>query len=672
METCIYNKRMKKQILKTFFGALFFLPTFFMLPSFAQAAAPVINQIANTSSATGVAYTVNPTLSSGANVSWRKEYGPDDMTVDKNTGAVSWNIPANLPREAFHLGVRATNSEGSVYITWILKVGGGNFVYVDGNAVNDNGDGTVSNPKKYISSGINLMASGDTLIIKDGTYTGNSNMITNIGYGFMAPSGSPGIYTTVMAEHPGGVLIDAQHARAPIYGNGNQVSRDGNPPGGANVSYIAFKGLIATNPLDLGSSEGSITFNHVHHIKIVDCGAYEADDYTTPISVSRSEYVLVEGCYVWGNGRMKIVFYLTDYSIMRRNVARHDRSITIWPTGIFDVYASQHTRIQNNIAIDSDQFDFYGHSDAVGAFVDQSGGGNNEIWATRIDNSFWNNIALNVHNRFTLTQRNDSSDPVSFNNSIGWDMNAIANNSADGLGSAIIESSDKLNINQSTFGHWRSPHYVMSQSSGTATPLGISGYDQTQNITNSIFYDFKDYNNGVTGLFESIENAAYNNVFGPSPVNIKNSTVTNTIVTNPTTDCLKYLPRIEAGCALQTAGQTGARVGANILYMRGKSGTMFGDTDYDTEGTAPMWPFPHEDLIKTKMASYSYTGSKYTGGTGTITGARGFAAGTSLDGSPQTLTKYIWEYLGNPIPADIYGTSSDTTPPAAPTGLTVS
>jgi MYXO-CTERM domain-containing protein len=45
---------------------------------------------------------------------------------------------------------------------------------------------------------------------------------------------------------------------------------------------------------------------------------------------------------------------------------------------------------------------------------------------------------------------------------------------------------------------------------------------------------------------------------------------------------------------------------------------------------------------------------------GGAAGARGFCAGTSQDGTPQTLTKYIWEYLGNPIPAEIYGCANIT------------
>jgi len=81
------------------------------------------------------------------------------------------------------------------------------------------------------------------------------------------------------------------------------------------------------------------------------------------------------------------------------------------------------------------------------------------------------------------------------------------------------------------------------------------------------------------------------------------------------------------------------------MKMVGAPGTLWGDPGYDVEQSTSMWPFPYENSIKAKMAAYSATG---------ISGQRGFCAGNSLDGSPQTLTKYIWEYLGNQIPPNIY------------------
>jgi hypothetical protein len=229
------------------------------------------------------------------------------------------------------------------------------------------------------------------------------------------------------------------------------------------------------------------------------------------------------------------------------------------------------------------------------------------------------------------------SDPVKFYNNIGWGMNAIPEGFRDNAAAPIILSPDHMDINQSTFGDWRSPHAPLVKSSGTTTPVTVSGWASTQNITNSIFFNIRDYNDTAAGLFDAIENVAYNNIYRTGPINIKLSSVRNTITRDPTVACLKYLPRIEPGCALQTAGLSGARVGANIMYVRGKSGTLWGEQGYDAEGTTPVWPFAHEELIKGKMGAYSYDNGK-------LTGARGFCA------LGQTLTNYIWGYLGNTVP----------------------
>jgi hypothetical protein len=347
---------------------------------------------------------------------------------------------------------------------------------------------------------------------------------------------------------------------------------------------------------------------------------------------------------------------------MRRNVARSDFTDATMPFGMYDIYAGQHTRMQNNIAIDSDQPSAYTNYETMaGAFVDQNGGANGTAWANHLDNIYYNNIALNLYLSFTTTQNTENSDPVKFYNNIGWALSAPGGTgSGASAGFPLIWSPDNLVMNQNTFGRWRSPLYDLWKSGNTGISLGVTGWEPgsgtfSQTITNSIFYDMKDKDNSGMGIFDNIEVANYNNIYGAGAINVYNSTVTNTITTDPTTTCLKYPPRIEPGCALQSAGLSGARVGANILYMRGRSGTLFGETGFDTERMTPMWPFPHESLIKSKMQAYSAHG---------VNGNRGFASSTatSLDGSAQTLSKYIWEYLGNPMPSDIYGPPDTTSP----------
>jgi hypothetical protein len=82
-------------------------------------------------------------------------------------------------------------------------------------------------------------------------------------------------------------------------------------------------------------------------------------------------------------------------------------------------------------------------------------------------------------------------------------------------------------------------------------------------------------------------------------------------------------------------------VGATIEHRYGSSGLRYGAAGFDTLTDVPLWPWPNEDRIKREMCAST---------------TRGFCStGKRLDGSnPITLTSYVWETLGNPIPAGIY------------------
>ena len=90
----------------------------------------------------------------------------------------------------------------------------------------------------------------------------------------------------------------------------------------------------------------------------------------------------------------------------------------------------------------------------------------------------------------------------------------------------------------------------------------------------------------------------------------------------------------------------------------GLSGKLYGETGWDTLTSDALWPFPNEDQIKTDVAAFSMDADEAYAGSPAMVGARGFA--TAGD---QTLTKYIWEYLGNTIPSSIYDSSSSISIP---------
>jgi hypothetical protein len=590
-----------------------------LLATQAGAAVPVIDQIADASSDVNTTYTATPSLSAGTGVTWTKLYGHDDLTVNSSTGAISWAIPAGFPREAYYIGLKACNSDGCGTMTYILKVGGGNYIYVG-----------PSDTYTTISAATAAAASGDTIVVRAGTYSGASNKMEGLGAarGTLPPSGSSGVYTTVMADSPGSVTLNGGTSNDMISIKGNYDDRSDDTPGSYNASYIAFKGFIVTGS-NVAGGNGCVFVNHAQYIKFTHMLAYEAPDDTAPFSTMRSNYILYENCAGWGKGRMIFVFYYCDHVIMRRCVGRHDYSLATNPVGTFDHYSSNNGRSQNVIAVDSVISNDANRTGVVGEFVNQAGSSS----AALLDNIYYNSIALNVEGAFTLTQANTGDTPL-FDNCIGWGIKAKKAVLTDAGAQQQVGGSDDITISQCTFGDFSSPD--------AATTFGMSfnGWNGTDSITNSIIYKLRDYT-GNCGVFYDYETASYCNIYDTGTVVVHGSDPrSNTITTNPLSNGLVYLPRIEAGSALATGGSGGARVGADLTYMRGKSGTLWGETGYDTVmnglggPTVYMWPFPMEDLIKTQMCAYNVNG---------VTGNRGFCAGNSRDGSSQTLTKYIWE-----------------------------
>ena len=100
---------------------------------------------------------------------------------------------------------------------------------------------------------------------------------------------------------------------------------------------------------------------------------------------------------------------------------------------------------------------------------------------------------------------------------------------------------------------------------------------------------------------------------------------------NPAVSGLTWLPRIEPGSLLSTAGAGGGQVGATVLQRLGESGTLWGEPGYDLATTQPLWPWPNEAAIRQAMCIDAGV-------------ATGFCAAPSI-------TRYVWEALGTPMPA---------------------
>jgi hypothetical protein len=612
------------------------------------AAVPVITQISDASSAVNTTYTASPSATNSP-IIWYKLYGHDDLTVNSSTGAISWAIPSGFPREAYYVGVKACNADGCGTMTYILKVGGGNYRYV--------GSGQTYST---ISAATAAASSGDTIVVKAMTSSSTDNQMANDGSsrGTLPPSGSSGVYTTVMAEYPGAVTLSGGTTNSMIRATGNAGTRNPDNLGTFNVSYIAFKGFIVTGG-NATYALAPIMINHCSHIKITHILAYDAPGDASPIAIMRGTYNLVENCATWGKHRMGILFYIEDYGVMRRSVHRFDYSDATNPMVGFDAYATNYFRGQNLIDVDSVKKMDDATYDASALCLSVGGYGTGLI-----DNKISEAVVLNHEGRAINSSPNPGGEygPIVFSNVVAYDLKAKDFNS-EGIGNPII-STDTVAMSNLTLGKWASPDGPIPHINDTFIPYAPMINDAYQRLTidHSIMFNFKDYGGATIehtmyGM-EAVNNVDIYQAWSISPIIAgggSQTTITGTSATyDPTTNGLLYLPRIEAASTLKTAGASSTQIGATVMYMRGKSGTLWGETGYDTLTSVPMWPFPMEDLIKTKMCAYASNG---------VTGNRGFCLHDGLDGVHDTLTTYIWEYLGNQIPAEIYGAAEDVTPP---------
>ncbi|WP_198264191.1 hypothetical protein [sulfur-oxidizing endosymbiont of Gigantopelta aegis] len=634
-------------------------------------ASPVkIKTIADQITQAGVLYQFQPSLVGKTKASWKKTYGPDAMLVDPDTGNVSWTIAADLPTESFHFGVEAIDAQGNKSTqVWVLSIGSQRVFYAGPQEV-----------YKTIADGVRAMQSGDTLIVRNGVYLGDEkNFINANSGGAQPPSGTSSAYTTVIAEDPGQVILDGEglyEELMHIYGNFNEPELWGNTTLKSTPrNYIALKGMHIRNALSSG-----IRMSALHHIKLIDmgssdsgrnanCGFTGSSCGTTNIYITRTHHALLEGVYTWGHARYQIIFQKNRDAVVRRAVSRIDAYIGREPVGVFQTYCSNNIVWQNVIAIDSDSKRFWVRHKNLGYSLGFAATG----CSYPDNNQYLSSIAINNDLPFTGMNLSNPDGRQYIRNSIGWGGNMTRFLYGNGSIASFMMGDGYIITDQLTLGRVDvTPGYESIEGgSGRAffyhrkNPLDISN-----SIVYQMGWDGRQVQNRGRFAWASSElTFDYSNLFGSlsSPLVSSGSyggsiNFNNAIDSDPTQNGLKYLPRIESGASLQSAGKNQQRVGASILMQLGKSGSFNGESGWNVETNIPLWPFPHEDLLKRKFADYSYTGPtrsgvlETVGPNATLSGARGFAAeGTALYGGPITLTSYIWEQLGNPCPVDICG-----------------
>ncbi len=488
--------------------------------------------------------------------------------------------------------------------------------YISPSGSDTTGNGNYTSPWAGFSRAYSSMIGGDTLIVKNGTYTGQQ--IITRWTSTKPPSGNASAWTTIRAEYDGGAILDGQGNLTPISMGGSPVSP---------VRYIQVRGLVFRH------QGGGADLYDASFLKFFRCGFEDAaDGNSAVIGMGRYTHdILFEECYSWGSGRYKFLVYHGDRIIFRRCVARFDRANPnhdgrTEPVATFAVYASTNVEVQNCISIDGDHYEFWIKpiGDHGGAYYIPSTDGP----ATNI--TIEGSISLKDL-KFQGVAKN--LDNVTVRNCVAWDLN-------EG-----VWARDAVSYEHCTFGNFSGPAIGVPN-------IGLHFYpgDDPVNsirVTDSIVYRVNG--TAITNFNFEDYNVLYGNIWNYSNTPQGAHTIFSS---NPN---LRYIPRIESDNAvLHGTASDGGDKGANILKKIGVSGTLWGEPGYNQVTNDNLWPWPYESTIKRDFKSYTYTGPRDDNTTGTLSGNRGFASdGNGLYGGPITLTSYIWEYLGNPCPSEI-------------------
>lgn len=477
---------------------------------------------------------------------------------------------------------------------------------------------------KTLWSAMSAMAPGDTIVIASGDWRNTNGMYINNYY--RPPNGLADNYTKLTAENDWETKLPYMSITAST----------SNP-----VSYMEFRGIVFDNKyIGVGLQNYFVFCNH---IKIIRCGflVHGASGNAAAFGFlnnvlndpSLNEYNLMEECIVWGSGRYMILSWMGQRNIFRRTVVRHDKNVDGAQIFNFRGYGTIDSAWQNCISIDSDRTEYY-----TSPMNAESGG----FWPGDMyrgdGNIVEGSISIkDVGMAYYLSGREGTSDLSTIKNSVAMDTKW-------GVG-----------ISEEMSGSFRFQKVNVEANNLLAYKTNYSGMD---GIT---FYNYGGYATVKDSIIKDIESQGYGlMVSNAQNINHYNAGLlfsppnwgTNSVSYDPSGNGLLYPVRIESDSALSTAGSDGGPIGPTIIKKIGRSGTLYGEAGWNELTNENLWPFPNESKIK-ELMSQTVDG---------VSGLYGFTAYESPFSSPNTLTTYIWEYLGNKIPDEIYNTTVPNAP----------
>ncbi|MCR4346534.1 MAG: Ig-like domain-containing protein [Sulfuricaulis sp.] len=574
---------------------------------------PIVTIISPTSSASYASpgNTINLAGSASDNtgvtqVTWSNSLGGSGTA----SGSISWNVGSvTLQNGTNTITVTARDAAGNTGIdTLIVSYNSGSgsratyYLSPTGSDTANNGL-SLASPWKSFAKAFGSMTAGDELILLDGNYSSSAGTgyINYQGSGSAQPPSGTSLsnVTYVHALNPGNVTVQGGLFI------GRSTRKD---------SFIKIQGI---------TFEGGGDLYNTSYVTIKDCGFHGSFGIGTNDHDNGNDYNLIEDVWVWASGeRIIAINYRSHHNVWRRVVVRGDGCGTSGCNGSgnpnvgFTVYNSMDVSVQNVIVVDrilAATDEPYGDF-AVAQHAPGPNFGRAEWLGT---------ISLKAPDTgyYMEPDVGGTVDPtIRISNAVAWD--------ADGEGFNIARSgSNNLLENLTAYGRTGDSIRVAPELSGGTLRNVISTNSGRYGINSAYKPSYVDAYNA--------RSSAYNNT----------TCSVGCYTSNPQADgatpSLKYITRVESGSFLKGKGNGGADIGANVLNRYGSNDSRFGESGYNTLTSTALWPWPNEDRIKREMC---------------VNTTRGFCSTGQRLGNvgPVTLTTYIWEYLGNPIPSGVY------------------
>lgn len=489
----------------------------------------------------------------------------------------------------------------------------------------DSAGGTTSqSPLKTFKKAFSLMKAGDVLILLDWNYTAdktgyiNHDIVSVWGCSpncAQPPSWTKERTTIIQALNPWKVTV---------YGTlfiGRSTRKD---------SYIKIQWI---------TFEWGGNIYNGEYITVKDCGFHGWFSIGTNDHHMYSDHNLVEDVWIWASWKRVIANnYRSHFNVWRRVIIRWDGCGTASCAGSWNpnvwitVYDSSDISLQNVLVIDRtlaptdspySDFAIAQHTPDSRYFF-----GRNEWLGT---------ISLNSPDIWYYMEPDAGAtlDPtIKISNAIGWKSTWTSFNFAREWSNNLFENITALSLSgdgirvQTSTNAWKVRNTIIADA-------GRCAFNSIYPMNNINYFLWVNNTGGCAFYWNNSNNA------------------TNIYSTNPQADgvipSLKYLPRIESGSKLKGAWENGSDIGANIVYRYGIDGSFQGENGYNTLTDVSLWPWPNEERIKKEMCLDSGITRWFC------------SAWKRLDWINNiTLTSYIWEYLGNEIPSEIYANISNS------------